>query len=99
MLPGTYDESSREKMEYKKQREECKWLAEENHEKEMDMKQQNLDMEHKQHKAAMQAQQASQQVNMEMLDFLATPTTKFMGDKEKEKIRYLLNTSYIKFHT
>ena len=63
------------------------------------MKQQNLDMEHKQHKAAMHAQQASQQVNMEMLDFLATPTTKSMGDKEKEKIRYLLNTSYIKFHT
>ena len=53
-------------------------------EKEMDMKQQKLDMEHEQHKAMMEAQQASQQVNMKMLDFLATLTTKFMGDKEKE---------------
>ena len=50
----------------------------------MDMKQQKLDMEHKQHKAAMAAQQASQQVNIQMLDFLATLTTKFTGDKEKE---------------
>ena len=71
-------------MEYKKQHEECKWLAEENCEKEMDMKQQKLDMEHEQHKAAMEAQQASQQVNMKMLDFLAMLTMKFMGDKEKE---------------
>ena len=73
-----------EKMEYKKQREDCKQLAEENRGKEMDMKQQKLDMEHEQHKAAMEAQQASQQVNMKMLDFLAMLTTKFMGDKEKE---------------
>ena len=58
-----------EKMEYKKQWEHCKRLAEENHEKEMDLKQQKLDMEHEQHKAAMEAQQASQQVNMKMLDF------------------------------
>ena len=72
------------KMEYKKQREDCKQFAEENREKEMDLKQQKLDMEHKQHKAAMEAQQASQQVNMKMLDFLATLTTKFMGDKDKE---------------
>ena len=72
------------KMEYKKQCEEHKWLAEENHEEEMDMKQQKLYMEHEQHKAAMEAQQASQQVNMKMLDFLATLTMKFMGDKEKE---------------
>ena len=72
------------KMEYKKQREDRKRLAEENREKEMDLKQQKLDMEHKQHKAVMEAQQASQQVNMKMLDFLATLTTKFMEDKEKE---------------
>ena len=71
------------KMEYKKQHEEHKWLAEENHEKEMDTKQQKLDMEHEKHKAAMDAQQASQH-NMKMLDFLAMLTTKFMGDKEKE---------------
>ena len=64
--------------------EDCKQLAEENREKEMDLKQQKLDMEHKQHKAAMEAQQASQQVNMKMLDFLATLTTKFVGDKDKE---------------
>ena len=73
-----------EKMEYKKQHEDRKQLAEENREKEMDMKQQKLDMEHEQHKAAMAAQQASQQVNMKMLDFLAMLTMKFMGDKEKE---------------
>ena len=72
------------KMEYKKQREDRKRLAEENCKKEMDLKQQKLDMEHKQHKAVMEAQQASQQVNMKMLDFLATLTMKFMGDKEKE---------------
>ena len=72
------------KMEYKKQWEDHKRLAEENREKEMDLKQQKLDMEHEQHKAAMEAQQASQQVKMKMLDFLATLTTKFMGDKEKE---------------
>ena len=48
------------------------------------MKQQKLDMEHKKHKAAMDAQQASQQINMKMLDFLATLTTKVLGDKEKE---------------
>ena len=42
MSPGMYDESSREKMEYKKQHEECKWLAEENRKKEMDMKQMGL---------------------------------------------------------
>ena len=71
-------------MEYKKKHEECKQLAEENQEKEMDMKQQKLDMEHKNHKAAMDAQQASQQVNMKMLDFLATLTMKVLGDKEKE---------------
>ena len=71
-------------MEYKKQCEDCKRFAEENHKKEMDMKQQKLDMEHKQHKATMEAQQASQQVNMKMLDFLAMLTMKFMGDKEKE---------------
>ena len=73
-----------EKMEYKKQWEDCKRLAEENHEKEMDLKQQKLDMEHEQHKAAMEAQQASQQVNMKMLDFLPTLTSKFMGDKDKD---------------
>ena len=84
MLPGMYDESSREKMEYKKHREECKQLAEENRKKEMDMKQQKLDMEHEQCKAAMEAQQVSQQVNMKILDFLAMLTMKFMGDKEKE---------------
>ena len=50
----------------------------------MDLKQQKLDMEHEQHKAVMEAQQASQQVNMKMLEFLVTLTTKFMGDKEKE---------------
>ena len=50
----------------------------------MDLKQQKLDMEHKQHKAAMEAQQASQQVNMKMFDFLVMLTMKFMGDKEKE---------------
>ena len=61
MSPGTYDESSREKMEYKKQCD--RQLAEENCEKEMDMKQQKLDMEHEQHKAAMEAQQASQHEN------------------------------------
>ena len=72
------------KMEYKKQWEDRKRLAEENCGKEMDLKQQKLDMEHEQHKAAMEAQQASQQVNMKMLDFLATLTTRFMGDKEKE---------------
>ena len=72
-------------MEYKKKCEECKRLVEENREKEMDMKQQKLDMEHEKHKAAMDAQQASQQVNMKMLDFLATLTTKVLGDKEKEK--------------
>ena len=71
-------------MDYKKQCEECKRLVEENCEKEMDMKQQKLDMEHEQHKAMMEAQQASQQVNMKMLDFLAMLTTKFMGDKKKE---------------
>ena len=84
MSPGMYDESSREKMEYKKQCEERKWLVEENREKEMDMKQQKLDMEHEQHKAAMEAQQASQQVNMKMFNFLAMLTTQFMEDKEKE---------------
>ena len=72
------------KMEYKKQCEDRKRLAEENCEKEMDMKQQKLDMEHEQHKATMEAQQASQQVSMKMLDFLAMLTMKFMGDKEKE---------------
>ena len=72
------------KMEYKKQQEDHKRLAEENREKEMDLKQQELDMEHEQHKAVMEAQQASQQVNMKMLDFLVTLTTKFMEDKEKE---------------
>ena len=71
-------------MEYKKQREDHKRLAEENREKEMDLKQQKLDMEHEQHKAAMEAQQASQQVNMKMLDFLAMLTSKFMGDKDKD---------------
>ena len=71
-------------MEYKRQHENRKRLAEENREKEMDMKQQKLDMEHEQHKATMAAQQASQQVNMKMLDFLAMLTMKFMGDKEKE---------------
>ena len=50
----------------------------------MDLTQQKLDMEHKQHKAVMEAQQASQQVNMKMLDFLAMLTTKFIGDKDKE---------------
>ena len=35
----------------------------------MDLKQQKLDMEHEQHKAAMEAQQASQQVNMKKLIF------------------------------
>ena len=74
-----------EKMEYKKQNEERKRLAEENHKKEMDMKQQKLDMEHEQHKAAMEAQQASQQVNMKILDFLASLTMKFMGDKVRMK--------------
>ena len=73
-----------EKMEYKKQCEEHKRLMQENHKKEMDMKQQKLDMEHEQHKATIEAQQASQQVNMKMLDFLEMLTTKFMGDKEKE---------------
>ena len=71
-------------MDYKKKREERKWLAEENREKEMDMKQQKLDMEHKKHKAALDAQQASQQVNMKMLDFLATLTMKVLGDNKKE---------------
>ena len=48
------------------------------------MKQQKLDMEHEQHKAVMEAQQKSQQVNMKMLDCLAMLTTKCMGDKEKD---------------
>ena len=71
-------------MDYKKKREERKRLAEENREKEMDLKQQKLDMEHEKHKAALDAQQASQQVNMKMLDFLATLTTKVLGDNKKE---------------
>ena len=71
-------------MEYKKQCEDCKRLAEENREMEMDMKQQKLDMEHEQHTAIMAAQQASQQVNMKMFDFWVTLTTKIMGNKEKE---------------
>ena len=48
------------------------------------MKQQKVDMEHEQHKAAMEAQQASQQVNMKMLDFLAMLTMKFMGDRRRK---------------
>ena len=48
------------------------------------MKQQKLDMEHEKHKAALDAQQASQQVNMKMLDFLATLTTKVLGDNKKK---------------
>ena len=76
--------SLQEKMDYKKKREERKRLAEENREKEMDMKQQKLDMDHEKHKAALDAQQASQQVNMKMLDFLATLTTKVLGENKKE---------------
>ena len=53
-------------MDCKKKRKERKRLVEENRKKEMDMKQQKLDMEHEKHKATLDAQQASQQVNMKM---------------------------------
>ena len=79
MSPGMYDESSREKMEYKNQHEECKRLAEENREKEMDKKQQKLYMEHEPHKAAMEAQQASQQVNMKNVIFFGNAYYEIYG--------------------
>ena len=59
MLPGTYDESSREKWNTRSNVKNINGWQKRIAKKEMDMKQRKLDMEHEQHKAAMEALQAT----------------------------------------
>ena len=61
------------------------------------MKQQKLDMEHEKHKAALDAQQASQQVNMKMLDFWRHLPRKYwvITRRKTNKVYISLNISYL----
>ena len=88
-------EMQNQHLQYKQSKEDRKRRAESNNEKEIDLKQQRLDMEKEQHMASMQAQMAqmeafannaklTQETNMKMIEFMVMMTQK-MGKTEAEE--------------
>ena len=83
-------------LQYKQLKEDRKRKAETNKEKEIDLKQQRLNMEKEQHKATIQAQmvqmeafsnnaKSTQETNLKMIKFMAMMTQKMENTEEEEK--------------